>query len=267
MKKKKQVSSKKLLTKKKPEKSLLVFLKKQAGRSSSGRITVRHQGGGVKRLYRIVDFGQEKIDIPAKVIALEYDPYRTAFLALLEYDDGKKRYRIASKDLKVGDKIICSEKTEIKTGNRLKLKNILVGTMVYNIELEPGRGGKMVRAAGASAKVSAQEGKYTNLEMPSGEIRKVLQECYATVGTVSHPEWRYAVIGKAGINRLKGKRPTVRGSAMNPIDHPHGGGEGRSPIGLKYPKTPWGKHALGVKTRKKKWTDKYIIQRRKRKKR
>jgi len=265
MKKKKQISSKKLLTKKRPEKRLLVSLKKQAGRSSSGRISVRHQGGGVKRLYRMVDFGQEKIDIPAKVIALEYDPYRTAFLALLEYNDGEKRYRIAPLGLKIGDKIICSEKTEIKTGNRLKLKNIPVGTMVYNIELEPGRGGKIVRAAGGAAKILAQEEKYTNLEIPSTEIRKVLRESYATIGTVSHPERRYAIAGKAGISRLKGKRPAVRGSAMNPVDHPHGGGEGRSPIGLKYPKTPWGKHALGIKTRKKKWTDKYIIKRRKKK--
>jgi len=255
------------LTKKKPEKRLLVSLKRHAGRSSSGRISVRHQGGGVKRRYRIVDFGQEKIDIPAKVIALEYDPYRTAFLALLEYNDGEKRYRIAAMGLKIGAQIICSEKTEIKTGNRLKLKNIPAGTMVYNIELEPGRGGKMVRAAGGDAKVLVQEGKYTNLKMSSEEIRRVIGECYATIGTVSHSEWRYTIIKKAGISRLKGKRPAVRGSAMSPVAHPHGGGEGRSSIGLKYPKTPWGKHALGVKTRRKKWTDKYIIKRRKKKKR
>ncbi len=263
----KKQDSKKILTKKKPEKRLLTSLKRRAGRNSSGRITVRHQGGGVKRLYRMVDFGQEKIDIPAKVIALEYDPYRTAFLALLEYNGGERRYRIAPMGLKIGDKIICSEKTEIKIGNRLKLKNIPVGTMVYNIELEPGRGGKIVRAAGTVAKVSAQEGKCTNLEMPSSEVRRVLRECYATIGTVSHPEWRYITARKAGISRLKGKRPAVRGSAMNPVDHPHGGGEGKSPIGLKYPKTPWGKHALGVKTRKKGWTDKYIIKRRKKKRR
>jgi large subunit ribosomal protein L2 len=265
--KKGKLSSKKLLTKKRPEKRLLISLKRRAGRTSSGRISVRHQGGGVKRLYRIVDFGQEKIDIPAKVIALEYDPYRTAFLALLEYKNGEKRYRIAPLGLKIGDEIICSEKTEIKTGNRLKLKNVPVGTMVYNIELEPGRGGKIVRSAGTTAKILAQEEKYTNLEMPSTEIRKVLRENYATIGTVSHPEKRYTIVGKAGTNRLKGKRPAVRGSVMNPVDHPHGGGEGRASIGLKYPKTPWGKHALGVKTRKKKWTDKYIIKRRKKKKR
>ena len=256
---------KKILTKKEPEKSLLVSLKKKAGRSNTGRITVRHRGGGAKKLYRIIDWGEEKLDIPGKVIAIEYDPYRTAFIALVEYEDGTKRYRLAPAELKVGDEVICSEKTEIKIGNRMKLKNIPVGTMVYNIELEPGRGGKLVRAAGASAKILAHEGKYTNLKMPSGEIRKILQECYATIGMVSHPEWRYEKIGKAGRVRRMGRRPTVRGSAMNPVDHPHGGGEGRAGIGLKHPKTPWGKPALGVKTRKKKWTDKLIIQRRKKK--
>jgi len=265
--KKKKISPFKILTKKKPEKRLLLSLKRKAGRGSSGRITVRHKGGGAKRLYRKIDFGQEKIDKKAKVIALEYDPYRTAFLILLEYEDGDKRYRIAPFELKVGDEVICSEKAKIKIGNRMKIKNIPVGTIVFNVELEPGRGGKIIRAAGTSAKVLAQEGKYTNLQMPSSEIRKVLQECYSTVGTVSYPEKRYVRVKKAGISRLKGKRPTVRGSAMNPVDHPHGGGEGRSPIGLKYPKTPWGKHALGVKTRKKKkWTNKYIIKRRKKKK-
>lgn len=263
--KKVKLSPTKILTKKKPEKRLLLSLKKRAGRGRTGRITVRHRGGGVKRLYRVVDFGQEKINIKAKVVALEYDPYRTAFLALLEYEDGDRRYRIAPTGLKVGDEIICLEKAEIRTGNRMKLKNIPVGTMVYNIELESGRGGKIVRAAGTAAKVLAQEGKYTNLEMPSGEIRRALQECYATVGTVSHSEWRYTHIGKAGKSRLKGRRPRVRGTAMSPVDHPHGGGEGKSPIGLKYPKTPWGKPALGVKTRRKKWTDKYIIKRRKKK--
>ena len=265
--KKKKLSQKKILTKKRPEKRLLLALKERAGRGRSGRITVRHRGGGAKRLYRIVDFGQEKIDIPAKVIALEYDPYRTAFLVLLEYNDGEKRYRLAPGDIKVGDEIICAEKAEVKIGNRIKVKNIPVGTMIYNIELVPGKGGRMVRAAGNAAKVLAHEGKYTNLEIPSGEIRKVFQDCFATVGTVSHSEWRYHIIGKAGRSRLKGRRPTVRGTAMNPVDHPHGGGEGRSPIGLKYPKTPWGRPALGVKTRKKKkWTNKYIIKRREKKK-
>jgi len=253
---------KKLLTKKEPEKRLLLALKRRAGRGVSGRITVRHRGGGVKRLYRIIDFGQEKLGIPGKIIALEYDPYRTGFLALVEYQDGQKRYILAPKDLKVGDKIICAEKTEIQIGNRTKLENIPVGTQVYNIELEPGKGGKMVRGAGTSAKVLAQEALFTHLEMPSGEIRKVSQKCFASIGQISHPEKRFEIIGKAGRRRLKGWRPTVRGTAMNPPDHPHGGGEGKTPIGLKYPKTPWGKPARGVKTRKKKWTDKLIIKRR-----
>jgi large subunit ribosomal protein L2 len=255
-----------ILTKKEPEKSLLRPLKKKAGRTSSGRITVRHRGGGAKRLYRIVEFGQERLDTPAKVTALEYDPNRTAFLALLEYKDGQKKYILAPHDLKVGDEVIFSEKAPLKPGNRMKLKNIPIGTMVYNIELTPGRGGKIVRAAGTSAQVMAQEGEYTHLKMPSGEIRKVFSECFASIGQVSNPEHRFQKLGKAGRARLKGWRPTVRGSAMNPVDHPHGGGEGKAPIGLPHPKTPWGKPALGVKTRKKKWTDKLIIQRRKKKK-
>lgn len=253
----------KLLTKKEPEKKLLLPLKKKAGRNFSGRITVRHRGGGVKRLYRIVDFGQEKLGMVGKVIAIEYDPNRTAFLALVEYQDKEKRYILAARDLKVGDEIFCAEKAEIKIGNRMKLKNIPVGTQVYNIELEPGKGGKLVRAAGTSAKVMAQEEGFTHLEMPSKEIRKVSNECFASIGQVSHPEKKFEKIGKAGRRRLKGWRPTVRGSAMNPPDHPHGGGEGKTPIGLKHPKTPWGKPALGVKTRKRKWTDKFIIKRRK----
>lgn len=255
-----------ILTKKEPEKKLTIFFKDRAGRGSSGRITVRHQGGGVKRLYRIVDFGQSKIDMPAKVIALEYDPYRTAYIMLLEYKDGSKFYQIAPFDIKVGDEIICQEAGNVKIGNRIKLKNIPVGTSVFNIELEPGRGGKLVRSAGASARILAHEGKYANLEMPSAEIRQVPVNCYATIGVVSHPEWRYQIIGKAGSNRRRGRRPGVRGSAMNPVDHPHGGGEGRTSIGLPHPKTPWGKPALGVRTRKNKWTDKLIIQRRTKKK-
>ena len=258
---------KNILTKKKPEKKLLKFLKNKAGRSSSGRITVRHKGGGAKRMYRMVDFRQSKIDISAEVRAIEYDPYRTCFIMLLEYKDSKKAYRIAPFKIKVGDNVICSEKAEIKIGNRLKIKNTPVGTFIHDIELEPGMGGKIVRAAGTSAKVMGQEGKYSIIEMPSGETRKILQECFVTIGEVSYPEWRYVDIKKAGRSRLRRKRPTVRGSAMNPVDHPHGGGEGRSSIGLKYPKTPWGKHALGKKTRKKKkWTSKLIIKRRKKKK-
>jgi large subunit ribosomal protein L2 len=252
----------KLLTKKKPERKLLTPLKKRAGRASSGRITVRHKGGGVKRLYRTVDFGQDKLGMKAVVKAIEYDPNRTSFICLLEYEDGEKRYQIHPHDLKVEDTIICAEEAEIKTGNRMKLKNIPSGTQVYNIELEPGRGGKMIRGAGTSAKVAAHEGKYTHLVFPSSEIRKILGDCYASIGQVSYPEHRFVKVGKAGNSRLKGRRPHVRGTTMNPPDHPHGGGEGRSSIGMKHPKTPWGKPALGVKTRKKKWTDKLIVRRR-----
>lgn len=256
--------AKKQVTQKKPEKSLLLPLKKRAGRNNMGRITVRHKGGGAKRLYRIIDFGQEKIDTPAKVVSIEYDPNRTSYIALLEYPDGKRRYRLSPHGLKPGDEVIISEAAPLKIGNRMRLGNIPVGTQVYNIELEPDRGGKLVRGAGASATVLAQEGKYTHLKMPSGEIRKVSQKCFASIGQVSNISHRFENIGKAGRNRLKGKRPTVRGTAMNPRDHPHGGGEGRAPIGLPHPKTPWGKPALGVKTRKKKkWTNKYIVKRRK----
>jgi len=258
-------SSKNILAKKEPEKRLLLALKKKAGRGATGRITIRHRGGGVKRLYRIVDFGEEKLGIPAKIIALEYDPNRNAILALAEYRDGEKRYILAPHGLKVGDEIICKEEAEIKIGNRMKLKNIPVGTQVYNVELEPGKRGKLVRSAGSTAKVAAQEENFTHLEIPSGEIRKIFQECFASIGQVSRPEYRFIDIGKAGRRRLKGWRPAVRGTAMNPCDHPHGGGEGKTPIGLKYPKTPWGKPARGVKTRKKKWTDKLIIQRRQKK--
>ncbi|PJE69776.1 MAG: 50S ribosomal protein L2 [Candidatus Staskawiczbacteria bacterium CG10_big_fil_rev_8_21_14_0_10_38_10] len=257
-----------VLTKKEPEKKLLRPLKNRAGRSrSTGRITVRHQGGGAKKLYRVIEFSQKKINIPAKVIAIEYDPNRTAFLALIQYPDQEKQYILAPQDLKVGNEIIFSEKAPLLPGNRIKLKNIPVGTMVYNIELELGRGGKIVRSAGTAAQVLAQEDKYTHLKLPSGEIRKTNGECFASIGIISNPEHRFMKIGKAGRNRLKGIRPAVRGSAMNPCDHPHGGGEGRTSIGLKYPKTPWGKHALGVKTRKRhKWTNKFIIQRRQKKK-
>jgi len=250
----------KLLTKKEPEKRLLLALKKKAGRGVSGRITIRHRGGGVKRAYRIVDFGQEKLGIPGKVIALEYDPNRTSFLALIEYQDGEHRYILAPHQIKVGDEITCAEKTEIKIGNRMKLKNMPTGTQVFNIELEPGKGGKLVRSAGALAKIVANEDGFTHVEMPSREIRKIFWDCFATIGQVSHPEWRFQNLGKAGRRRLKGWRPQVRGIAMNPVDHPHGGGHGRAK-GMQ-PKTPWGKPARGVKTRKKKWTEKMIIKRR-----
>jgi large subunit ribosomal protein L2 len=253
------------LSKKGPEKRLLKYTRRSVGRSAaSGRITVRHKGGGVKKLYRIIEFSETRMDLPAKVIALEYDPNRTAFIALIEYADKTRQYVIAPQELKVGDQIIFSESAPLSPGNRTLLRNLPVGTMIYNIELEPGKGGKIVRAAGNSAQVLAQDGKFTNLKMPSGEIRRFNCECFASIGIVSNPENRFYTIGKAGKSRLKGRRPHVRGSAMNPVDHPHGGGEGRQPIGLKHPKTPWGKPALGVKTRKrKKWSNKLIIQRRK----
>lgn len=254
-----------LLTKKSPEKRLLLPLQKKSGRGQWGRITVRHQGGGAKRLYRIIDFGQEKLNIKGRVSALEYDPFRTSFIALVQYDDGDKKYVIAPQGMKVGDEIICQESAEPKVGNRMKLKNIPVSSLVYNIEIEPGRGGKLAKTAGSSARVLAHEGKYSQLEMPSSEVRKILQECFASIGAVSRPEHKYMNLGKAGRARHKGRRPAVRGTAMNPVDHPHGGGEGKTPIGLKYPKTPWGKIARGVKTRKRSWTDKFIIQRRKKK--
>ena len=257
----------KILSSKKPEKSLIVSLKKSGGRNNQGRITIRHRGGGSRKLWRKVDFGQEKFGISGTVTALEYDPNRNAHLALVEYEDGQKAYVIAPHNLQVGEKIICEDKTELETGNRMKLQNVPVGTIVYNVELIPGKGGKMVRGAGTGSKVLAHEGGFVHLVMPSSEVRKVSEQSFASIGMVSNPEFRYKKVKNAGRNRLKGIRPTVRGSAMNPVDHPHGGGEGRSGIGLKYPKTPWGKHALGVKTRKKKWTDKFIIKRRKKKKR
>ncbi|MBI2041907.1 MAG: 50S ribosomal protein L2 [Candidatus Nealsonbacteria bacterium] len=254
-----------LLTKKEPEKRLLLRIQEKAGRGEGGRITVRHQGGGVKRLYRIIDFGQEKINIKGSISAFEYDPYRNAFIALIKYDDGDKRYVIAPQGLKIGDEVICQESAPSKIGNRMKLKNIQVGSQVFNIEIEPGRGGKLAKSAGSSARLLASEGKYVQLEMPSGEVREILQECFATVGSVSRPEYKYIKLGKAGRTRYRGIRPTVRGTAMNAVDHPHGGGEGKTPIGLKYPKTPWGKIARGVKTRRRGWTDKFILQRRKKK--
>lgn len=257
-----------VLTKKKPEKKLLVSLKSKGGRNNTGRITSRHQGGGSRKIYRIIEFGQKRLDDKAKVIALEYDPNRTAFLALIEYQDKEKKYIIAPQNLKTGDEIVFAEQAPINPGNRLKLKNIPVGTSVYNIELIPGQGGKSVRGAGSSAVVLAHENQYCQLKFPSTEIRKVLGDCFASVGQVSCPEHRFIVIGKAGRSRHMGVRPRVRGTAMNPCDHPHGGGEGSTPIGLKYPKTPWGKHAKGVKTRKrKKYSDKLIMSRRQTRKR
>jgi len=261
---KKIKSTKRTLTKKKPEKNLTVYLKEKAGRNNAGRITVRHRGAGVKRLYRIVDFGQEKKDIKGKVVAIEYDPNRTAYLALVLYANGVKRYILAPAGIKIDDSIICSDKAELKLGNRMQLKNILPGTQIYNIALNINGKGIMMRSAGTSAKILSHEGRYTFLKMGSGEMRKVLTDCFASIGQVSHPGKRFERIKNAGARRRKGWRPTVRGSAMNTIDHPHGGGTGRTGIGMKHPKTPWGKNAFGVKTRKKhKSSNKLIIKRRK----
>jgi len=261
-----RVETKGVLAVKEPEKSLLAPLVKRAGRSaSSGRITVRHKGGGHKKLYRMIDFKRNKFDIPARVVAIEYDPNRNCFIALLNYADGEKRYVIAPHGLKAGDQILTSVNAEPKIGNRLALKNILVGTQVHDIELNPKSGGKIIRSAGGFATVLANEGGYTHLKMPSGEVRMVVDTCFATIGQVSNPEYDKQIFSKAGRSRWMGIRPRVRGTAMNPVDHPHGGGEGRAPIGLRRgPKTPWGKQALGVKTRKrKKWSDKFILKRRK----
>ena len=261
----KRLKNTRVLTKgKKPEKSLLKRIKRTGGRSSSGRISVRHIGGGARKLYRMIDFGQDKQGMKATVMSLEYDPNRNAFISLVQYVDGEKRYIITPKNLKEGDEIETGNKVENKTGNRMEIGNIPEGTDVYNIELEPGKGAKIVRSAGASATIMTHEGGYTLLKMPSSEIRKVKSACYANVGVVSNAEYRFIEWGSAGKARRLGRRPTVRGSAMNPVDHPHGGGEGKAGIGMKYPKTPWGKHASGVKTRKKrKDSDKLIVKRRK----
>lgn len=252
------------ITKKEPEKSLVVSLNKKGGRNSQGRITVRHRGGGAKRKYRIIDFKRDKDGIPGKVAAIEYDPNRTARIALIHYVDGEKRYIIAPNKLKVGDVIESGENADIKVGNALPLRNIPVGTTVHNIELSPGKGGQLARSAGSEAQLMAKEGKYAQLRLPSGEFRLVLQECRATIGQVGNVEHENLTLGKAGKSRHRGRRPHVRGSAMNPVDHPHGGGEGRAPIGMPSPLTPWGKPTLGYKTRpKNKKSDKYIVRRRK----
>lgn len=241
------------LTAKRPNKSLVVALRKNAGRNSQGKITVRHQGGGARRFYRLVDFKQNKYDISARVATIEYDPYRSAFIALLNYCDGEKRYMLAPEGLKAGDKVLSSKnKIEAKIGNRMPLELIPMGSLVHNIELSPEKGGEIVRSAGLFATLMAIDGAYAVLKFPSGEIRKVAKDCLATVGQVSNSDWRNVRWGKAGRMRHMGWRPAVRGKAMNPVDHPHGGGEGNHPIGLKHPKTLKGKPALGVKTRKKK---------------
>ncbi len=252
------------ITKSKPEKSLVITLKKNGGRNNQGKITVRHQGGGAKRKYRIIDFKRDKDGVVGTVASIEYDPNRTANIALIQYADGEKRYIIAPKGLKVGNKIESGENADIKVGNALPLKNIPEGTFVHNIELKAGKGGQMARSAGSSVQILGQEGKYTLLRLTSGEVRKVLSECRATIGEVGNEDYELVNIGKAGRKRHMGIRPTVRGSVMNPNDHPHGGGEGRAPIGRKGPVTPWGKPALGYKTRKnKKASDKLIVRRRK----
>jgi len=248
------------ITSQEPEKSLLAPLKVKAGRNNQGKITVRHRGGTVKRKYRIIDFKRNKDEVPAKVATIEYDPNRTAYIALVVYTDGEKRYILAPAGLKVGDIIESGVNSDIKPGNALPLKNIPVGTVIHNIELQRGKGGQLVRAAGNSAQLMAKEGDYATLRLPSGEMRYVRIECRATIGTLSNATNGIVNIGKAGRKRHMGWRPTVRGSVMNPNDHPHGGGEGKSPVGRPSPVTPWGKPALGYKTRKnKKYSDKFII--------
>lgn len=253
------------ITKTKPLKKLLTIIKKSGGRNNTGRITVRHRGGGAKKFYRIIDFKREKYDIPAKVASIEYSPTTNARIALLHYQDGEKRYIIAPYQLQVGDVILSSKKRiEIKVGNRMPLEVIPQGTIVHNVELVPGKGAEIARGAGTGVKLMAVEGAYAHISLPSGEVRMVLKECMATIGQVSNPEAMHIRFGKAGRMRHRGIRPSVRGKAMNPVDHPHGGGEGNQPIGLKHPKTPWGKPALGVKTRKKnKKSDALILSRRK----
>ena len=250
------------ITKSTPEKSLVVTLNKKAGRNNQGKITVRHQGGGVKRKYRIIDFKRNKFDVEGVVASIEYDPNRSANIALINYLDGEKRYIIAPKGLKVGDKIVAGSNVDIKTGNALPIMNIPVGTVIHNIELRPGKGGSLARSAGSSAQILGREGNYVMIRLSSGEQRRVLGTCMATIGVVGNEDSNLVKLGKAGRKRHMGIRPTVRGSVMNPNDHPHGGGEGRAPIGRKGPVTPWGKPALGYKTRKNKRTDKFIVRRR-----
>ena len=252
------------VTKKTPEKSLLAKKAKNAGRNSYGRITVRHQGGGHRQKYRIIDFKRNKEDIEATVIGIEYDPNRSANIALIEYKDGEKAYILAPQGLKDGDTVVAGKNVDIKAGNCLPIENIPVGTLIHNIELNPGQGGKLVRSAGQSAQLMAKEGTYAHVRLPSGEMRLILARCRATIGVIGNSDHENIKLGKAGRTRHMGIRPTVRGSVMNPVDHPHGGGEGRAPVGHAGPLTPWGKPALGYKTREKnKTTDKFIVKRRK----
>lgn len=255
------------ITRSKPERSLLRPRKRRGGRNVHGRVTVRHRGGGHKRKIRRVDFKRDKRGIPANVAAIEYDPNRSARLALLHYVDGEKRYIVSPLGLQVGDRVVSGQEAEIRPGNSMPLANIPLGTVIHNIELKEGKGGQMVRSAGTSAQLLGKEGAYAAVRLPSGEVRRVRQTCYATIGEVGNPEHGNIKLGKAGRKRYLGFRPTVRGSAMSPRDHPHGGGEGRQPIGLPGPKSPWGKPTLGKKTRRNKRTEKYIIRRRSKKRR
>jgi len=250
------------ITKTKPEKSLLLPLKKKAGRNNQGRITVRHRGGGAKRMLRIIDFKRDKAGVPGRVAAIEYDPNRSANIALIHYVDGEKRYILAPLGLGVGDTIKSGENAEMKPGNALPMRLIPSGTSIHSIELKKGKGGQLVRSAGAAAQLMAKEGKYALVRLPSSEVRRILSDCLATIGQVGNVDHQNIELGKAGRKRWLGWRPTVRGSAMNPSDHPHGGGEGRSPIGMPGPKTPWGKPTLGYRTRKHKPSDKMIVRRR-----
>ena len=250
------------VTRAEPERSLLAPLKQHAGRNAQGRITVRQRGGGAKQTYRIIDFKRNKPGVPAKVVSIEYDPNRTSYIALLSYVDGDKRYILCPEGLKVGDSLMAGPTAEVRVGNALPLRNIPVGTLIHNIELQPGRGGQMVRSAGAAAQLMAKEGAYATVRLPSGEMRRVLAGNLATVGQVGNSEHGNIKLGKAGRTRWLGRRPEVRGSAMTPRDHPHGGGEGKAPVGMPGPKTPWGKPALGYKTRRNKPSDNLIIKRR-----
>jgi len=250
------------ITKEEPEKSLTIPKKRTGGRNNQGKITVRHRGGGAKRRIRIIDFKRDKWGVPGKVVAIEYDPNRSAHIALVQYADGEKRYILCPLGLSVGDTVMSGPGAEVRPGNALPLKEIPVGTLIHNIEIHKGKGGQLVRSAGAAAQVLGREERYVLVRLPSGEVRRVLGECMATVGQVGNVEHDQIRLGKAGRRRLLGWRPAVRGSAMTPRDHPHGGGEGRAPIGLPHPKTPWGKPALGVRTRRRKDTDQYIVRRR-----
>ncbi len=250
------------ITKSAPERSLLQPLRRRAGRNNEGRVTVRHRGGGHKRMYRLIDFKRDKLGVPGKVVSIEYDPNRSARIALVQYADGDKRYILAPLDLKVGANLMSGPEAEVRTGNALPIRNIPLGTVIHNVELYPGRGGQLARSAGVGAQLMAKEGAFAQVRLPSGEVRRVAMDCMATIGQVGNTDHANINLGKAGRKRWMGWRPTVRGVAMDPNSHPHGGGEGRTPVGMPGPKTPWGKPARGYKTRRNKATDKYIVRRR-----